>query len=206
MYYGWHENDEIDYTLKYLDPALPTVEFGASIGALSCITNRHLQRPTEHVVVEANPVVVPTLLKNRELNGCRFQIISAAVGAENALIEFQIDDHLESRISSGGDSRVTVAAIGLKDILKHRGFQTINLQIDVEGAEIALVDDELETLRAHVKHIVMETHARFLTGDGTEKMLEKLERAGFECLVAATPSSPVVVFRNRALDGPTRAE
>jgi hypothetical protein len=46
---------------QFLDPSLPVVEFGGSIGVVACLINRRLNQPAKHVVVEANP----DLLANR---------------------------------------------------------------------------------------------------------------------------------------------
>src|SRR5438270_4743065 len=40
--------------LQYLDPALPVVELGGCMGVISCVANRRLRHPEDHVVVEAN--------------------------------------------------------------------------------------------------------------------------------------------------------
>src|SRR5262245_29008871 len=57
---------------RWLPRDLPVVEFGASIGVVSCLVNKHLRNPAAHVCVEANPAVIPVLQRNRDRNGCRF--------------------------------------------------------------------------------------------------------------------------------------
>jgi hypothetical protein len=71
---GKHEGPERRLARRYVDPALPVVELGAAMGVVSCIINRRLADPARHVVVEANPGMIPLLTRNRDRNGCRFRI------------------------------------------------------------------------------------------------------------------------------------
>ena len=81
-----YEEPERDALKEFLDPDLPVIELGACLGVISCLTNRRLRQPEKHVVVEANPTLVPMIEQNRERNGCRFRIVNAAVsyGARRA--------------------------------------------------------------------------------------------------------------------------
>src|SRR2546426_6211274 len=50
--FGQYERPEREAIRRFLDPTLPVVEFGGSIGVLSCLTNRRLSDPQRHVVIE----------------------------------------------------------------------------------------------------------------------------------------------------------
>src|SRR5947209_8143485 len=76
---GLHETGEIALARRYVVGGLPVVELGGGIGVVSCIVNRQLTRPTDHVVVEANADLVPTLEVNRRLNGAGFRIRNVAL-------------------------------------------------------------------------------------------------------------------------------
>src|SRR6266446_8624399 len=60
--FNQYERPEREAVRRFVDPAMPVVEFGGSIGVISCLTNRKLVAPDRHVVVEANPALVPLLL------------------------------------------------------------------------------------------------------------------------------------------------
>ena len=87
---GDYELPERFAVKRYLRPSTPVVELGASLGVVSCAINRRLSNPERHVAVEANPAVLPILTGNRDLNGCRFEIVHAAAGAEGDVITFYI--------------------------------------------------------------------------------------------------------------------
>ena len=59
---------------------LPVVELGGSAGIVACLTNSLLLDPTRHIVVEANPNLVPILERNRQTNGCQFGISACRRG------------------------------------------------------------------------------------------------------------------------------
>ena len=45
IYFGIYEIAERDLARRHIDPSLPLVEIGASIGGVSCITNKLLSDP-----------------------------------------------------------------------------------------------------------------------------------------------------------------
>ena len=79
LFFGIYEVPEFELSRRHLDFSLPTIELGASIGGVACAINKLQENPKAHVVVECNPLLLPTLEKNRELNHSRFTIVPAAV-------------------------------------------------------------------------------------------------------------------------------
>ncbi|MDR3621067.1 MAG: FkbM family methyltransferase [Paludisphaera borealis] len=196
-----YEFDEIRLLKEHLDPSLPTVEFGGSIGVVACITNRSLQRPADHVVVEANPRVVPVLEENRKINDCRFEIIQAAVGYGGPTVDFYFGDNCMTGSTCHPDREMsTVPTVNLKSILDDRGFERINLIVDIEGAEIAMVANEIETIKQRVQLLIIETHERFLRKGETALMIQALENAGLAIVAGDRAESFVLAFRNRNRD------
>lgn len=206
MLRGLHEKPEREALARFLDPSAPVVELGACIGVVACLVNRRLSDATRHVVVEANPDIVPTLAGNRERNDCRFEIVHAALayGAGGEVTFHVAEDPLCSRVGGGegaGDAAraITVPAVTLAEVLDGRGFGRCTLVCDIEGAEVELIRREPEVLRSRVATLFIETHDRLL-GDaappgGTARALEEL---GFE---AVYEGGDVYVFRNRLLGG-----
>jgi len=201
IYFGKYETTEIEYLNEFLDSSLPTVEFGASIGVVACLTNLKLERPSDHVVVEANPTLVPTLERNRALNDAKFENLNMAVGYGSPTIEFHITENFlnGSTLPPPGGVRVHVApTVNLATILRDRGFDRINLIMDIEGAEIDLVANELDVLKRHVKLLIAEIHPRLAPDGQIPRMLETLANAGFRTAAATTGA---VALINRALEG-----
>ena len=172
IYFSRYEVGERVLVARHLVRDLATIELGGSIGVVACTTNKLLSRPSEHVVVEANPLLVPTLEENRNLNGCQFVVEPAAIAYGRPSVDFAVSDHfLMGRIGGTSTRAVTVPAVTLASLLDKYHFTTINLIADIEGAEADLIENEADVLRRHVKTIVLETHPQFLGADRVSAML-----------------------------------
>ena len=199
IYFGNYEIGERKLTKRFIDCSLPTIEIGGSIGGVGCTTNRLLRDPKAHVVLECNPLVLPTLEKNRALNGCGFSIEPCALAYGSDTISFGIsrDHFMMGRVSGDGD-QITVPTIMLCQILGKYGFETINLISDSEGAEVEMVENEGELLRDRVKWIVIETHAAERGDAAIAAMLRTLDKLGFDIAHKDT-DKPVLALVNRNL-------
>jgi FkbM family methyltransferase len=203
IYFGIYEVGERELTKRFIDRNLPTVEIGGSIGGVACTTNVLLRDPKAHVVLECNPLVLPTLEKNRALNGAGFTIEPHALAYGSETIRFGVcrDHFMMGRLFGDGD-QITVATTTLRKILDKYGFETINLISDSEGAEVEMVENEGDLLRERVKWIVLETHAVERGDDAIQTMLGRLYSLGFE-VAHKDADKPVLALRNsRITSGP----
>ena len=108
IYFGIYEISERRLSQKFFDLSLPTIEIGSSIGGVACVTNKLLKDRSQHVVCECNPIVIPTLEKNRDINGCSFVIEARAVAYGADTVSFGIDPNhfmLGNLSKSGADFR-----------------------------------------------------------------------------------------------------
>jgi FkbM family methyltransferase len=144
MYFGVYEISERKLTRRYIDPSLPTVEIGGSIGGVACITNRLLRDPSAHVVVECNPLVLPTLQRNKEINGCGFAIEPYALAYQGDTVPLNVSSEyfMMSRLHASSGHKITVGTIKLRDIVEKYEFNIINLISDSEGSEVEMVENE----------------------------------------------------------------
>jgi len=150
-----HERDAIDL---YLRSDLPVVELGGCLGVVSCHINKKLERPEQHVVVEANPGILPTLEKNRELNNCKFSVRHAALGYESSNVVLHLAKIGDNSLVPISDNTVEVPAVSLKTVLQDTGFETISLVMDIEGAEVDLLEREIDVLKKSVATLIFEIH------------------------------------------------
>lgn len=199
LYFGIYEISERQLTKRFIDRNLPTVEIGGSIGCVACTTNRLLADPRAHVVVECNPVVLPTLERNRNLNHCGFTIEAAALAYGADTISFGITDNfMMGRLFSDDKRQATVRTTTLRQIIDKHHFATINLISDSEGAEVEMVENESELLRDHVKWIIIETHEVQRGRSAIARTLDGLRDLGFDVMQKDT-DKPVFALRNRGL-------
>jgi len=191
-----YEKPERDALKIFLNPELPVLELGACLGIVSCLSNRMLRQPTKHVVVEANPALLPILRQNREQNGCHFKIVQGALAHSVGTIAFKISDNvLASSVHGEDDQRaVLVPAVTLDLLLNDYGFERCTLVCDIEGAELQLVQNEMTTISERVDTLIMELHDRLVGEELTQSMLTKLESGGFKIIHKC---GDIVVLANR---------
>jgi FkbM family methyltransferase len=183
---------------RYIDPNLPTVEIGGSIGGVACTTNKLLRFPDEHVVVECNPYVLPTLERNRVLNRCSFAIepFALAYGASNMSFSVALDHFMMGRLHESRGMQINVKTITLREIVRKYNFKTINLISDSEGSEVEMVDRDADIMRECVKWFIVETHVGERGNALIGAMISKLENMGF---VKEETQADVLAMRNSNL-------
>jgi len=196
-----YERFERQAVLQYVSPEYPVVELGACIGVVACITNGILKNPVSHVVVEANPHVIPILQDNRDINRCEFEILNLALSYDQPFVTFSPSADFRGTSVRGTDDRsfqepaVTVATTELGKIVVQRGYDRFSLICDIEGQEYELVMREPHIL-SRVDTLILETHARLIGEAKNREMLEKLADLG---LRAIDQDSDVIVLRRPEL-------
>ncbi len=171
---SWEEESRFLFK-KHMPKDMPLVEFGASIGIVSCITNKQLANPEAHIVVEANPRLLPILEKNRADNNCGFKILNKAIAYGASEAHFTLNDRCNEGSISQTAADITVPTISLRKILDAEGLTKINMICDIEGAEVDLVENEGHVLRDHVEWLIVELHGK----ERSRKTCEGLEAQGF---------------------------
>jgi FkbM family methyltransferase len=179
---------------QFIDPNLPIIEIGGGIGVVSCVANRILNNPNEHVVVEANPTLIPILELNRSRNHAGYKIINAALAYNVDFINLYLEkDYVSSSVKRGSHQAITVPTISLKQILEKFEFEKATLICDIEGVEQDLVCNEASFLAASIAILIIEMHDDILGKDITSQIVTKLHEIGFKKLDEA---EKVMVFRN----------
>lgn len=187
MAFGWYEGEEIFLVKKYVPADLPIIELGGSLGVLSCLTNHRLHNPRKHWVIEANPTLIPLLEKNRDLNRCQFSVKCVGLGYGGETIQFLIDQHspllssVYTPVGSPATKTIQVPARTLASLAEEFGLDQFGLICDIEGAELDLIEHELDFLCAHVPWILMELHVFTPHGEAwVEEAIARLGAAGYE--------------------------
>lgn len=181
FFWNTYEDKERRLVRNHLDPAFPVIEGGGSIGVVSCVINKLLNEPSKHIVIEANPRLQKILTQNRDRNGCQFRIINAAVDENGPAVTF----YLHEKFVGGSaqrktDTPVTVPAVTVTELLRETGWKKVSLVLDIEGAEIDLINKEGDALRNHVTLLIVEMHDMISDPADIKAALAKLETLGFE--------------------------
>jgi len=189
-----YEREEREAVKRFLDPGLPVIELGGSLGVVSCVINKRLDHPERHVVVEADPDLIPKLAANRELNACKFEILNCALAYDTDEMVFATShDTRGGGIYVKGTRHVTVKTVTLDKLSRERGFGLFTLVCDIEGSEVDMVEREKDLLAAAVGTLILETHPKVTGAARTASMLSDLRNLGFEIM---NENSGTLVFKN----------
>lgn len=183
---GKYEAEEAAFVLHHLDPTLPVIELGGSIGVLSSLIQSRLAAGVRHVVVEANPALIDICRQNgTQRSDSHAEVINAAVGYGASHLEFAIGDNIHSnRLAKPGDVReqvIKVPAITLAELLNSLGETAgYSLVCDIEGGELDLIKNEWDQVKK-AKLVIMELHPKvYPNGSGDTQMIEtQMRDAGF---------------------------
>ncbi len=195
---GSYESSEKFASRRYVRRDIPVIEFGGALGVVSCLLNKRLDKPYNHVVVEANPETLPILRENRDRNRCNFEILHGAAGAVEAKVRIYLGQGaLYASSYAPTDSWADVSAVSLDLILQARGFDRCAVVCDIEGSEISFIRSEIGTLKSRVEIFIVEFHPKINGIGATYDSRRLLKNSGFEELWS---ERDVFVFRNTRLE------
>jgi FkbM family methyltransferase len=175
--FGEYESAERKLIRRFLRPDDRVIELGGCIGILSCLVNSRLTSPVNHLVVEANPELIPILSRHRAINGAGFRIEECAVSSEPEvdLAVHRLMTH--SSVFAQCDARlIKVRGRSLADLhYSHGPFNT--LLIDVEGSELEVLRDSRHLLRDY-RLVIIELHRELLGAGGVAECRRILTSVG----------------------------
>ncbi len=176
---GSYEADERELVRSFVQSADTVLELGACLGIVSCVTNKALADKTKHVVVEGNPMLIPTLQRNRELNACGFVIENCAVSNESEVTFF-----LHPIYIVGGNTQreskdsVRIPGRSWRDLDRKYGSFT-TLIMDVEGSELDVLEGSRELISRY-RLVIAELHEWAIGKEKVERCRELLRTGGLQ--------------------------
>ncbi|MCK6693210.1 MAG: FkbM family methyltransferase [Thermoanaerobaculia bacterium] len=179
-----YEKRERIYLKKFLDPEASILELGGCIGIVSCVANRLLRHPERHVVVEANPKLIPYIEQNKAFTGSSFSIENCMISSQPRN-DFYIGPGIGvSSARRKWSEKISVPGKTVTDIERAYGLKFDTLIIDIEGAELDFLRENREWLK-QISTIFMEVHPHKenLTGEEVAECRNILEEVGFQLKV-----------------------
>ena len=154
-YYGGYEKQEQQFIEKYLQSEDTVLELGGNIGVISNEINRKLKNKGNHVVLEPNPRMIKFLRKNKNLNSAGYKIVEGIISSKK-LVNFYISKNIlssSSRIIS--EEKINPELFLIKDLEKKYSLKFNVLVMDIEGAEIELIEEFDLSL---IEKLIIEFH------------------------------------------------
>lgn len=166
------------------------IDCGANVGMCSLYWARKFP-DSKIIAIEADPKVAKILQTNLDLNNVKnVSILNKAAWLYDGEIEFvqgPIDGGAIGTGSSNNSSKI--ACFNLSTWLGQ--FQEIDyLKIDIEGAEVEVIESiPVETFKK-IKNIFVEYHQPKVKRSEIGKVLWNLEKSGFSCFVTKVVRAP----------------
>lgn len=175
-----YENTERKLISQYIKGHEKVLELGACIGVVSCLVNTRLSDPDKHVVVEANPELIPYLDNNRVINKCKFAIANCAISSKpeeafyfgHSIVSgslLDVNNNTEKTIVKGR----TIGQLQQKHDIR---FDT--LIMDIEGGEFRVLFDNRDLLH-QFNLIIIENHPHLLDQSMISGYENLLKECGF---------------------------
>jgi len=174
---GSYEKEERELIRRWIRPEDSVLELGACLGIVSCVTNQLLANKSRHVVVEANPLCIGPLERNKQLNGAGFHIEPCAVASQPEVTFYLHPVYIVGGSSQRATERpVRVSAKSLAQLDREKGPFSV-LIIDVEGSEREIFEESREVLK-HFRLIIAELHEFAIGPEGVERCRQILRESG----------------------------
>ena len=204
---GDYELPERDMIAQWLPRDLPVIELGGSFGIVSNKIRRHIAPQHALVVVEAITSLVDLCHRNATTGAGvgKVEVVNAALAyGEGATVRFRITpgvhmSHVASRDEAG--LLIEVPRVSLADLRRdHKIPGPYSLVCDIEGAELAMIENDTVALR-DCAVMVMEVHSGpiLAAGRSMTHFLRLLSDLGFEVV---DRKKSVIVAKNRHLIQP----
>jgi FkbM family methyltransferase len=177
---GLYELPERLLLWRYLRRGATVLELGGCLGVVSCLVNDRLRDPRRHVVVEANPALLPWLEANRARNHARFKVVDGVIGRGEGERSFWAAGAIVSgsaSIAHAGSKPILVRERTLEALEAEQGLSFDTLLLDIEGGERDFLRDH-PGLLARARLVVVEFHPMFIGEAACAEGRAALEAAG----------------------------
>ena len=171
-----YEGDEMKLISRYLESDDSVLELGGCLGVISCLINKKLNKPKNHVVFEISPINFEYLKKNKLANGCKFKCVNGLISLNNDVFFDESNNFLSGKKDNSNGKRV-------QNIINPNNLSIFNIQfnvlvMDIEGGEIDILN---EINLAPFNKIIYENHLShgFISKKEFDLIEEKLVNCGF---------------------------
>jgi FkbM family methyltransferase len=150
-----------EWMLDVLLPGMTVIDVGAHQGRYAIQLSRHVGQTGLVVAVEPDPRNLALLNRNIELNGIQnVRSILAACWSGREPLQFLRGKTLDvSRVCQSSSENMELIGLPLDDLVDELALRRLDqVKIDVEGAELAVLDGGAETIRKFKPFLFVEFH------------------------------------------------
>lgn len=156
-YFIGTEQDEVLAIEKYLNKKAKVLELGGCLGFVSCFLNRKLENNKNHIVLEANPKLIPYLEMNKKTNECGYHIVNKIISNKKKNLFYVAKSIHSSSTKKRSKEEYIIEGTTLVDLEKEYEMTFDTLVMDIEGAEFDLLTDT-DFSKLNITTIIFELH------------------------------------------------
>lgn len=197
---GCYEPNEFAFLGDVLAPGMTFLDAGANEGLYTLFAARRVGAGGTVWAFEPSPREFTRLRHNVQLNRLdNVRLFRLALGRQNAALDLKIADDEHSGQSTLGDFAHQVTRVGveevpvrrLDDLVRAEGLRRVDVvKMDVEGAELAVLEAADRVLRRHRPVLLLEVNEKALQHQGASgAALERFLRGHDYALFAFDPAS-----------------
>lgn len=206
IYADSYENEIMDIITEYRLTENSVIELGGGIGVVATYVNNRLTDDLEHIVVEPNPSILPTLKRTRKLNKCDFEVVEKAYQSKSKPVTLTPDgDFTQSSTFRNQTHSTDVSGINLSTLINSYSLDEFVLIIDIEAAEVDLINAELDVILENCLYIIIEYHRFEDIRSEVNRTKEKIEDTELELVDCFHENEKLekAVYRNPRLSNDT---
>jgi FkbM family methyltransferase len=180
-----HEAPEARMVQRHIRPHENVLELGGSVGIVSAVIRKTIGPDAQHVILEANPDLIEICKENANIGAKpgRTEVVAEVLDSSgSASVCFRnTTDALGGRVARHGEDGVEVRATTLAKLVKRIRPGWFALVCDIEGAELALLERELQAM-ARVRVFILECHPHLYPGKQVDldRIIGMTEGCGFQ--------------------------
>tara|TARA_Y100000593_G_C4284060_1_gene324395 strand:- start:125 stop:832 length:708 start_codon:yes stop_codon:yes gene_type:complete len=179
------EKEEIS-AIQHIPKESVVLELGGCIGITANLLNKHLSNPQNHVVVEPNPELTPTMLRVRDDNKSQFKMRNCLVGLSSGSETFSLHPNHIMGGRLGGVANwknIQVEKLTIQELEEIYDLKFDCLIMDVEGAEYDLFLDVDGWLKGDYftkfNSIMIEFHNTGAEISRCKQIMDAIQSAGY---------------------------
>ena len=211
IFWGVYESAEMRFINKHLPQNCDVIELGGSIGVISALILKKINKDQQMIVVEADTQLLPSIIDNINLNNNKvnFKILNGVISYENN-DEDGNATFFDSEYNTSGSKYspkdldiglkvISLPALTLRSIVKQNNLGEFVLVSDIEGAESELLKYDKDVL-SKCGLIFIELHNINVNEEqiNITFMVEQIKSLGYEVL--DSDGSAVYVFKKKPLE------
>jgi len=163
-----YEKENFRFINSHIDRGMNVLDIGAHIGVMSVVFARRAGNSGRVLAIEPTPTTIEVLKKTIQLNNLsNVEVQPLAIAEKEGIMKFYISDNevdnSNSLVNNHRDDRkeesIKVRVTSVDKLMEEKKIPSVGfIKIDVEGAELRVLQGAHNTLKRHKPKILLAIH------------------------------------------------